>query len=1403
MNKQTIMWTALPHGFAEGHVGLTSSGKLRITAYISPQLISSTPVLSQFPDFVHWPHTVQGLHFKVQFGNGAPLTARRVSDDPDPDLWAALFPPETTVEAYNFSSPGNLRITSFPASAVLADVKSRHQDMVKAIKSTPSHFAPARSFLSIYNDLHIDRSTHTKLSRALLSTLAQHRVVVPAANLRFYRSTTPVDTLLHSPTGIHFQVQNFYSRALSPKVSSAPKPLPSAAQLKTMYDFHQMVSVLGNYPLLLVKLGLAIELEVDYHPGIPASGFVRILPSRFAQTPNVHPWTFYSLNTTSFIAAPRPHANQGQGSDLRDGLLLLGDPSRFEIAHVDIDGASLKLQTAATTAATALQTTGIAFAPATRYQSQAAAEGSSIPSMRTGGMSLLHIGRAAALLDSFNNATQQHQAAQSNQPVQLYADDLVRGYAVDVLDESTGIWRSLCMRDGTYQFVRAPQGKKTLTLPDEGFVTMGTTHDPQASPNDLYLHEQIFRWDGWSLSAPRPIQPLDQEGNAFSHADNPNTNPDPNITQFGFAASFTASNGSLPRLRFGHTYRMRARMVDLAGNRVPLDATEAALPAVQSPATRYQRWEPIVAPAVSLRASIKGSPGESVNRLVVRSDFDKTVEEYFAAQSAPTFNKYAERHFLPPKTSQTMAEQHGMFDGPLPPDTPSGKEWYDIIVERDVSLPQDSNPPYTPTPQDVDHLPLPYLPDPLAAGVTFVGLPGGQIVQIPLATGPWPEFSTFRLLVKGIQDGQTPAAPAFDATKLLLTVEIAQGDMITGRYSSHFPPEALGLLGVWSWTVDAGVTKYKAAPITKLQTLYPTSKLRSTVNKPHAIFTAPPPKLWNQVTGKPWLIQVEAHKSWDTVANQSWQTATLLGTAWMFTPYREITLVHAVQRPLIKPQFSSHFAAQRDLGSTHAVLVDHAMPISGKSTVEMDIQAQWYEPIDDLSQPAPAIQAHHAHVSKLPIGIGDTLVQFPTDGPPYNSTLDKRFWHVFNDTRYRRVAYTAIATSRFREYFFADNDPTLLADPSLITRSSDTATLVTLNAEHPVVPDFSHPLPSGVIDIPNSARPPSPRVLYVVPTFGHQTAVSAAGALGTERIGGGLRVYLERPWYASGDGELLGVILPAERSLVRIPIKIKSLLASAAAVATPSNALDPSHYTQWGLDPIWRSRNAPAPFYPSLESFTNAARLGNNLSIDEQPGAKVSVAGHLVNYDETRRLWYCDIILDPGQAYYPFIRLALARYQPNSVQDAHLSRIIVADFIQLAPNRLAVVTLNASAPNRLAIAVTGPTPVRTNNLVTITLERQLGSDQDSDPDLNWVPVPNATQQLIAEPTANGSIWQTREFTIPQLAQPLPPLRLVIREYEQFNGSNAQGLAAEIANVAPVTLQRRLVYAEIIEVAIPE
>jgi hypothetical protein len=84
----------------------------------------------------------------------------------------------------------------------------------------------------------------------------------------------------------------------------------------------------------------------------------------------------------------------------------------------------------------------------------------------------------------------------------------------------------------------------------------------------------------------------------------------------------------------------------------------------------------------------------------------------------------------------------------------------------------------------------------------------------------------------------------------------------------------------------------------------------------------------------------------------------------------------------------------------------------------------------------------------------------------------------------------------------------------------------------------------------------------------------------------------------------------------------------------------------------------------------------------------VEIAPHDVFFDASRQLWYCDIEINAGASYFPFIRLALAGYQPVSSPGAHLSNVVLADMMALAADRW----LNVSPAQELGglrVAVSG------------------------------------------------------------------------------------------------------------------
>jgi hypothetical protein len=484
------------------------------------------------------------------------------------------------------------------------------------------------------------------------------------------------------------------------------------------------------------------------------------------------------------------------------------------------------------------------------------------------------------------------------------------------------------------------------------------------------------------------------------------------------------------------------------------------------------------------------------------------------------------------------------------------------------------------------------------------------------------------------------------------------------------------------------------------------------------------------------------------------------GRHWMIAPFRELVLVHAVQQPLIIPEFRN-LSAGKAIGRTYASLGDK-FPISGKSTAKVDILAEWSEPLDALSEPEWQSVPGKAHVSEIPV-----------EDDADDLSLGER--HEFGDTKYRRVTYSAVATTRFREYLpFTDEQ--IESGQRVITRTSQPET----------------------VDVLSSARPDSPKLMYVVPTFGWETKDTGQGRTST-RSGGGLRVYMERPWFSSGDGELLGVVLP-QGSGGKSRLRLAARAVAAAAAPAPSASQLKPYITQWGADPLWATTattSSPAP-----EAFRRAGPVEGGLTLDELAGARVTVVGHEVGYDRDRRLWYCDVEIDPGTSYYPFVRLALARYQPNSVKtataDVKLSRVVLADFAQLAPDRAATIAFDARDAKAVNVSLTGVAYRASGagqgpSTAEVSVETRRPNVEG---DLGWVPVPNSVVQLTPRPLSDTRVLWTGKAVLPE-ERGSKPFRLIFKEYETFVSDGPASTRATIA--AARGTERRLVYADAMEV----
>jgi len=188
-----------------------------------------------------------------------------------------------------------------------------------------------------------------------------------------------------------------------------------------------------------------------------------------------------------------------------------------------------------------------------------------------------------------------------------------------------------------------------------------------------------------------------------------------------------------------------------------------------------------------------------------------------------------------------------------------------------------------------------------------------------------------------------------------------------------------------------------------------------------------------------------------------------------------------------------------------------------------------------------------------------------------------------------------------------------------------------------------------------------------------------------------------------------------------------------------------------------------------MKTFTTATAFSpyGGLPIEEHSGIYVNVAGHEVTYDSERDLWYCDVIPDFGDAYTPMIRLALARYQPNSIPGYELSRIVLADIMTLDPKRSAFVFRSGALAADVAVYGPSFTAASGNNDVapggaTVTVEHRDSAVHD--PDVGWTQFGNPVTMNRARVGDNG-VWVARQVPIAGHHGHVPQTRLVVTQYE--------------------------------------
>lgn len=1392
---------SLPRSVAAG-------AEAHVSLFVSPRL-EPDGTLADFAPVTHWAAAIAdpatGITLTDQ--TGVPYTIAAALPD-DPRYWDAVFPPSTPVGAWDTTSLHGRTLQSFPASSGPAVAKAIHAASFGAspIEPPPPAGNPIATLMETVarqigayretpDGMVYDESRATaifdRLTKGGLSSVARGATV----------EGRTAGGLMQVLGDLH-QARRFFERPESALKYQERPDSPSPRLPVAERDFHERLTLLGDQPALLRRLGLIIDLKVEELDRLRKAEWLSATIA-LADAGDL------TLPTRILCRVSGENlVTVGQdGGDWRDGRLRLGDDQRFTVLDLDADASALKLERFVWTAPRLIE-----------QEAKGEPAHAAPPTLRGHGFAVARAARSSDL------AARQATAAATTEPALagaaaplLHSEDVVRGMRIEVWDDTASAWFTLHAR------VRETRvdGLDPFTVSEDGWVQGGTVQETQGvADGKVYVHETLFGWSGWSLSAPHPALTLEHTyEDPSSDPTEPERNEriaDPAVPEHPQLHVLTVSQvakGTLPRLRYGRSYALRAWSVDLAGGSpahevastpspgappalvaaaesrlstrpapasapvvhdlttaVRATATGAVTPAVPPPAANLDaasfmlspgveqalapgdeevralvlaradaairalapiretatrrrqvnravepllrgtgpllaeaagwsptplasaihadgllgdltagidilldtvtalrpllRWHPVDPPVLVPRAPY--TEGESLRHLVVRSGvttmrdselgdtitvvgIDTWLAEAAAAHPGVTvdYPTTCERHVAAPKVSQLEAELQGRFDAAMSPTASTAERRKAILVARreagsfldtripsltdpkelaavdGIELVDPSSPPDGPLPtldalrrgdplapgqyviHDTDELNLPYLPDPMARGVSMVFPDAGRdrplrppmsvegtTADYPAPKG-WPEVQPFRLVLAGGH----PLAAAVDGRTI--NIALAPADTLRVRLSSSIDRDKLEQLGFWRSLPDA-------------------------------------------IRADPALAEAAAD-----------------GWLWALSPAEELILVHAVPKPLQAPRVLAlnPVRGQADTG----VLLSGALDVHGPSSERVDIEATWTQQEDDVAQPTPDDvnpPERHAVACTLPIldfedlallGSADATLSLPDVG----DLRIHRARHELGDTRHRTIAYRCRATTRFREHFH----PALLADPD----------------------DRSVLGPVRRVSIPSSARPAKPAVRQVLPMFRWEEETEPEQPFGLRRQRrAGVRIYLDRPWYSSGDDELLGVI-------------IGELTGGEDAVS------------QWGADPVWHGRG-PQRRAISVELDHLLSAFGRELPahpvhplvqlplVDLTHEPTAGVLGYRPEYDRERRLWFADIAVDPRSAIWPFLRFVVARYQPASIAGKHLSQLVRCDYIQVPLERTA--TLTRPDDRTARIVVSGPVGYR-------------------------------------------------------------------------------------------------------------
>ncbi|WP_431965988.1 hypothetical protein [Nocardia sp. bgisy134] len=1348
---------------------------------------------------------------------------------------------EATLDVFREARPGNGLID---ALSRYPEAVAGHRNDLTVGQDNASRAAidPPRPTPAIFDpdagpDLHVFDVVTPQPWRSPIELLLADRTL-DADITAFLDRLLAEPQLINSPmkrmlADVH-AAQKYYNR---PEEAKEYKDKPVAGQPeppRTPHDtpdFHERASSTANVPTLARKLGFVVDVRVQDLDALRNATLIRCDVIVDGAEEYLSPETHCMTVGSRFLAKP--------ASDRwRVGRLGLGDPERYRVMDLDPDAAGLSLEQLLRDVVRALATEAngdpATFAPA---------------ALRATGFCLAELSRP----DDLRVRLQQ---AQDLDPVvevpgtaqtrhQFHFEGLHRGNRVEVWDDVTKMWHSLHERR-----VRASFDDKSILdgVRDVGYLQNPPMNRvPGNANNPYYIHEVLAGWDGWSLSAPRPGKMIIHRNGREEVTAKPEDVTDQSGQPPGIEVRSTAETKSLPALRYGRKYSFRISGVDLAGNSVPMDplstgepadgmvaaasahldvlradarqreeagvfvtlrtdlaqtraphpegvpgeieratasAVEHALsgrmnpqldiepeklaglfsdsgdPDTVSTPRPFFRWDPIPAPTLVPRVAY--TPGESLQRMVIRTGL----------VGSPGL---CQRHVVPPKGSQMEAELDGRFDALMR--AGNHTRAYAVALKERGNL-------FNTRIQDLNS-PTGTITQP---GMALLATPGATdlvtLDDLQVPNGPNSQPAEGQYVVHDVDNLVLPYLPdpMADGVALVFYESGADHRMANPRvlqsvviqYSGQWPElQPLRLVLHNAPRLDAkqdgNVINVGLPPGEQVAVAFST-----TLDAEHLEKMA----LWKLHPVQDPNVPEADRKTLEQAARDGW--------LWWLTPDEKLRLVHATARPARPPVITRLVAEPRSANIPTANL-DGVIDVHGASTEKVELRARWDDLIDDPASEQPKVSTskeivvdhrieEHERYSMLTLQPDAENV-----GKRRSEVNIRTAIHKLPDTKARTVNYRLFGTSRYREFFLPN--------------------------ELPPADDEASGGNEVAVNIPSSARPSLPVVHSVIPMFMWEQTTEPEHPFAIRRIRrSGVRIWLERGWYSSGDGELLAVLTTGEPGLT--PDEKVSLWARDPIIAGPKM----TNTYEVPVLPAWQQRAAQLALTPLGEPGRPVMHVVRQRKSDKFADRDKVVNAYMFRpeFHDGRKLWFVDVILDSGNAVWPFLRLSMARYQPNSIVGMEFSEIVATDFVQLAPERIA--TLSRPESDEVRVTVTGVTavtaepgaekpvkPTDTASLrtgltksrrVTATLQARAAGAKS---DLDWTDVRSVDCELAGVDATSFKTSWTGVLKLEPAEQLLTPgtsddLRVLVEEFEKLAADPKPGEQT-------LSTTERLVYAD--------